>query len=67
MATEVRQSETTETQRVVSPSPNVLSNDQKEYFIQLIKDNPEELRDEIQILKKKYPSELGDVEPYKVS
>ena len=30
---ETRQSETTETQRVVSPSPNVLSNDQKEYFI----------------------------------
>ena len=63
MATEVRQSETTETQRVVSPSPNVLSNDQKEYFIQLIKDNPPEFRDEIKQLKSKYPSELGDVQP----
>ena len=29
---ETRQSETTETQRVVSPSPNVLSNEQKEYL-----------------------------------
>ena len=67
MATEVRQSETTETQKVVSPSPNVLSNEQKEYFVQLIKDNPEELRDEIKILKEKYPSELGDVEPLRVS
>ena len=64
---ETRQSETTETQRVVSPSPNVLSNEQKEYFVQLIKDNPEELRDEIKILKEKYPAELGDVEPLKVS
>ena len=64
---ETRQSETTETQRVVSPSPNVLSNEQKEYFVQLIKDNPEELRDEIKILKEKYPSELGDVEPLRVS
>ena len=63
MATEVRQSETTETQRVVYPSPNVLSNDQKEYFIQLIKDNPPEFRDEIKQLKSKYPSELGDVQP----
>ena len=63
MATEVRQSEITETQRVVSPSPNILSNEQKEYFVQLIKDNPPEFRDEIKQLKSKYPSELGDVQP----
>ena len=63
MATEVRQSETTEDQRVVSPSPIILSNEQKEYFVQLIKDNPPEFRDEIKQLKSKYPSELGDVQP----
>ena len=64
---ETRQSETKETERVVSPSPSVLSNDQKDFFVQLIKDNPSELREEIKTLKRKFPLELGNVEPLNIS
>ena len=37
----------TETARILSAAPNVLSDTQKKNFIQLIKDNPPEFRNEI--------------------
>ena len=54
----------TETARILSAAPNVLSDTQKKNFIQLIKDNPPEFRNEIEELKKRYPNDLGDVEPF---
>ena len=55
---------TTETARILSAAPNVLSDAQKKTFIQLIKDNPPEFRNEIEELKKRYPDDLGNVESF---
>ena len=52
----------TETAKILSAAPSVLSDEQKKTFIQLIKDNPPEFKNEILDLRKRFPSDLGDVE-----
>ena len=47
-----------------SPIPSELSQEQKNFFSQMIKDNPDGFSDQISLLKDNFPSDFGDINPF---
>ena len=56
-----KENEIIESEKVISSKPSVLSSEQRDFFVQLIKDDPLELKSDILNLKKAFPNELGNV------
>ena len=56
-----KENEIIESEKVISSKPSVLSSEQRDFFTQLIKDDPLELKSDIFNLKKAFPNELGNV------